>query len=99
VQKRADVVDFALAQPQGSFKPALRYYLVKLHGHTATAVTDGKRTMTAADSLDALCKRDAEGWANGHDRYGEVTYVKIAAGVAKAIRLQLRAANPAEAHP
>ncbi|HEV2681636.1 MAG TPA: TIM-barrel domain-containing protein, partial [Rhodanobacter sp.] len=99
VQKRADVVDFALAQPQGSFKPALRYYLVKMHGSPATAVTDGKRTMTAADSLDALRKRDAEGWANGHDRYGEVTYIKIAAGVTQAIRLQLHAANSAGGPP
>ncbi len=81
-QRRGDAVQLDLGAASGSFKPALRFYLLKIHGYAATGV-GGK--LPAFDSLDALQRSGGEGWARGHDRYGEVTWVRAAAARAAQI--------------
>ena len=99
VQQAGSYVDFTLDKAEGSFKPALRYYLVKIHGRVASAVTADNQPLPAADSGDALRQTDGEGWASGQDRYGAVTWVKIAASTARSIRLQQRAAPTVKTEP
>lgn len=83
-QRRGDTVQVELGAPSGNFKPALRFYLLKIHGDAATGVS-GK--LPAFDSLDALQRSEGEGWARGHDRYGDVTWVRVAAARAAQITL------------
>ncbi len=83
-QRHGDTVQLELGAATGSFKPALRFYLLKIHGSAATGAS-GK--LPAFDSLDALQRSGGEGWARGHDRYGDVTWVRVAAARAAQITL------------
>ena len=80
-RKQDDRVDFTLAAPAGTFKPAVRWYLLAVHGGAARAVRANGKSIQAVPSLDALEASAGAGWAGGHDRYGAVTWVKLAAGV------------------
>ncbi|HET7358748.1 MAG TPA: TIM-barrel domain-containing protein, partial [Rhodanobacteraceae bacterium] len=81
-QRLGDRVEFAAGAPVGSWTPALRYYLVKIHGGAARAVqADGAALPKRADEA-ALRATAAQGWATGHDRFGAVTWIKLAAGKA-----------------
>lgn len=75
----------------GSFKPALKYYLVKLHGVAAASVKAGDSALKSYADAAALDAAKGEGWASGHDRYGDVTLVRLAAGQAR--QVVLRAAD------
>jgi len=79
-QRRGDTVRVELGAASGSFKPALRFYLLKVHGHTAGAVTGGGKSLPSFADPDALQRSQGEGWAGGRDRFGAVTWVRIAAG-------------------
>ncbi len=79
-QRRGPTVQFDLGAVQGRYKPALRDYLVKIHGLAAHAIRSANGKLTFYQGLDALRKAPGEGWASGHDRYGAVTYLKLAAG-------------------
>jgi alpha-glucosidase len=87
VQRSGGTVQFELGAAAGSFKPALQFYLLKIHGGTATAVS-GK--LKSFDSLDALQHSTGEGWASGRDHYGDVTYVRVTAARAASIALDMR---------
>ena len=87
VQRSGDTVQFELGAAAGSFKPALRFYLLKIHGGTAAAVSGHLKSF---GSLDALQHSASEGWASGHDRYGDVSYVRIAAARAASITLDMK---------
>ncbi len=64
----------------GSYKPSLQYYIVMIHGRAGANVTiNGSNAASYAD-LNALKAAAGEGWAKGRDIYGDVTYVKVAAG-------------------
>ncbi len=80
VRRNGAQVEFALAAPQGSFRPPLRDYLVAIHGGTAKRVRVNGRPIRRAASLDALKGSDVEGWTNGQDRYGAVTWLRLRAG-------------------
>lgn len=84
-QRKGDTVQLDIAAASGSFKPALRYYLLKIHGSAATRVGQLK----SFANLDALQQADGEGWASGHDRYGDVTWVRVAAARATELTLNL----------
>jgi alpha-glucosidase len=91
VQRTADGVTFATQRVQGTFKPALEDYLVKIHGDAALHVSAEGHPLKQYPSVDALsAAKVADGWASGNDRYGHVTYVKFAAG--KATKLTLDSA-------
>ncbi|KRB42644.1 glycoside hydrolase family 31 [Rhodanobacter sp. Root179] len=83
VQRKGDTVQLDIAAASGSFKPALRYYLLKIHGSAATRVGQLK----SFANLHALQQAEGEGWASGHDRYGDVTWVRVAAARATELTL------------
>jgi alpha-glucosidase (family GH31 glycosyl hydrolase) len=76
-----------LAAPEGGYRPALAWYLLKVHGMAAGAVDAAGQALPESASLDALRTRDGEGWARGSDRFGPVTWVRVAAGRARHISL------------
>ncbi|RUL70205.1 TIM-barrel domain-containing protein [Dyella choica] len=86
-QRRGDGVEFGVEAARGSYKPGLKYFLVKVHGVNATSAGALKSYANA----EALQTAKGEGWAVGHDRYGDVTLLRLAAQ--KARRVVLRAAD------
>lgn len=87
VQRNGDDVRFEAAAPSGSFRPALAWYLVKVHGIAAGGVSgDGLALPEAADP-EALQTREGAGWARGSDRFGPVTWVRVPAGQALRVAL------------
>ncbi|OOG45641.1 TIM-barrel domain-containing protein [Rhodanobacter sp. C01] len=87
VQRNGDTVQFDLGAAAGSFKPALQFYLLKIHGGTAATVSGHLKSF---DNLNALQHSADEGWARGHDRYGDVTYVRVTAAQAASITLDMK---------
>ena len=73
-------VSFTVGAKTGTYTPALQHYLVEIHGKAGTTVSNNGAAMTSYASLDALKAASGEGWATGKDIYGDVTYVKVAAG-------------------
>lgn len=86
VQRSGNKVEFDIGAAAGSFKPALQFYLLKIHGGVASGVSSHLKSF---GSLDALQHSAGEGWASGHDRYGDVTYVRLAATRAASITLDM----------
>ncbi|WP_395119902.1 TIM-barrel domain-containing protein [Rhodanobacter sp. FW102-FHT14D06] len=90
LQQHGDTVTFRTGKPEGSFHPALRTWLLKIHGHTAQAVqVDGKPLAAEADAA-TLHRTDTAGWATGKDRYGPVTWVRLPAGKTTTVTLHDR---------
>ena len=85
-QRRGDTVQLELGAASGSFKPALRHYLLKVHGGAAARVSGQLKSFP---DLAALRQSGGEGWASGRDRYGEVTWVRVTAGRAARITLAM----------
>ncbi|HET6588157.1 MAG TPA: TIM-barrel domain-containing protein [Oleiagrimonas sp.] len=81
-QRDGGEVRFQIAAPQGDYRPALRDYLVKVHGVAATVVSGVGHHYA---DLDALEKSDGGGWATGHDRFGPVTWIRVSADHAKTL--------------
>ena len=81
--RRGDAAEFDIQAPHGSYKPALTSYLVKLHGVKAVGVA----RLKAYASANALLAAKGEGWAVDHDRYGDVTLLRLAAGQARHVVL------------
>jgi alpha-glucosidase (family GH31 glycosyl hydrolase) len=86
VQRRGDTVRVEVGKVSGSFRPALKFYLLKIHGAAANRVSGG---LTFLDGLDALQRSGGEGWARGRDRYGAVTWLRVAAARSADITLDL----------
>lgn len=76
---------FAIEAPHGSFKPALKYYLVKLHGLAAGGIHANGGALKSYASEGALQAAKGEGWTVAHDRYGSVTLVRLAAGQSRQV--------------
>ena len=76
-------VDFSTKS--GSFISSYDNYLIKIHGKAATNVSLGGSNMTQYNDLLSLRSAAGEGFAVGKDIYGDVTYVKVYAGVMKNI--------------
>lgn len=87
-QRRGDVAEFTLAAPRGTYKPTLHDYLLAIHAGTAKMVRVNGTPLRAAASLEALRHSDATGWVAGHDRFGAVTWMKLPAAEAAAIRIE-----------
>jgi hypothetical protein len=88
VQKHDDAVRFTLGTPHDGYQPALQYYVIKIHGVVASRITQASGTLSRATSLDALRQENHAGWVSGNDLYGNVTYIKLAAGKPADIRLE-----------
>jgi hypothetical protein len=90
MQAHGDSVSFAIAAPQGSYRPALKSWLLKFHGQAALSVRSSGRTLEAFDGVDTLRASGDDGWAVGKDRFGPVTWVRVAAGHALNVTLDLK---------
>ncbi|TAL84423.1 MAG: glycoside hydrolase family 31 protein [Rhodanobacter sp.] len=88
-QRHGHSIRFATDKPKGSFKTRLAFYLLKIHGSAASAVRSNGKNMASFGGLDALRGGNGEGWATGQDRFGPVTYVRVAAARAESIQLAL----------
>lgn len=86
VRRDGAAVQVDIDAAEGGYRPALKTYLLKVHGIAAAQVAGGG-ALQRHDSLDALRKADGEGWAAGRDRFGEVTWVKVAAADARHVTL------------
>ncbi|MEO6800791.1 MAG: TIM-barrel domain-containing protein [Rhodanobacter sp.] len=89
VRRQGHTVAFETDAPGGAFKPALRFYVVKIHGAAASKLSINGKALRQSSNSDMLQHADAEGWSRGHDRFGAVTWVRIAAGRAQTVMLQL----------
>ncbi|WP_426689015.1 TIM-barrel domain-containing protein [Rhodanobacter ginsengiterrae] len=87
VQRQDDGVRFETGTVTGSYKPPLKFYLLKIHGAGAAAVSRDGRPMKFFSDADSLQHSQGEGWASAHDRFGTLTWVRVAAGKAQAILL------------
>ena len=94
VQRNDGVVTFHAAAPSGSYRSALRHYVLAFHGNVAGAVKNDGQALPRFDGEEALREAPGEGWARGKDRYGDVTYVKIAAGADRHVQLTSAADQP-----
>jgi alpha-glucosidase (family GH31 glycosyl hydrolase) len=90
VREQSGAVEFKLGAPAGTYQPALRHYLLAIHGGAGKVVNVDGKPLASAASLDALQHGDAQGWATGHDRYGAVTWVKLAARTAADVRIEAK---------
>lgn len=77
VQLDGTGVAFNTAAAVEGFRPALHDYVLAIHGDVGSAVKDHGKPLPDLGSIDALRASTSEGWARGHDRFGEVTYVKL----------------------
>jgi alpha-glucosidase len=78
-------IHFDADAPTGAYTPALREYEIRLHGIKArTLAIDGTQSKPSRD-LAQLEKESTDAWTTGHDRYGDVTFVKVKATTAKHI--------------
>jgi len=89
LQRQGSKVHVEIGSAIGSYTPELAFYLLKIHGGSASAVTRESAALPSFDSLDALVKAGGEGWSRGQDRYGAVSYVRVKAAVAQNIVLSL----------
>ncbi len=87
-QRGADGVEIDVGASHGSYRPALRDFLFKIHGMAAVSVDQDGRALAGARDLAALERSTGAGWASGHDRYGAVTWVRIGAGERRALMLR-----------
>jgi len=86
-QRDGDEATFRTAKPSGSYQPALRHYLVKVHGITAATVRAKDVALEHYPTPAALESATGEGWATGHDRYGAFTVLKLDAGATRDVTL------------
>ncbi len=71
----------------GSYQPALKFYLFKVHGGAAGMVSDNGKPLPHFDNLNALNDATGQGWSSGTDRFGPVTYVRVTAAKARTLAL------------
>ena len=86
-QRNGDTVSFGTAAPEGSYRPALRHWLVRVHGFAAGAVDGPLRHYATPAALEAAA---GEGWSTASDRYGPLTVLKLDADTARALTLRGR---------
>ena len=86
-QRDADDVTFRTEAPVGSYKPALKHWLVKVHGIAAVTVRAGNVALGHRSSPSALESAKGQAWATGHDRYGAFTELKLDAGAVRDVTL------------
>ncbi|HEX8776795.1 MAG TPA: TIM-barrel domain-containing protein [Rhodanobacter sp.] len=91
-QRNGDTVNFSTAAPEGSYHPALRHWLVRVHGVAAGGIAAGGTALQHYATPAELAAAPGEGWVTGSDRYGPLTVLKLNAGTARTLTLQAAAA-------
>jgi len=87
LQREDTSVRVTLSKSSGSFNSPMASLILKVHGVKASKVEQGGKSLQPAAGLDDLQKGTGEGWVTGADRYGDVTYVRIATDAAKDVRI------------
>lgn len=90
-------ISFLLAGKTGTYAPDVENYIVKIHGRAGAAVALNGTPLSPYADLNALKTAPGEGWATGKDVYGDVTYVKVAAGSASAKTILVTGSSAAAA--
>ncbi|MBN8924723.1 MAG: glycoside hydrolase family 31 [Rhodanobacter sp. 68-29] len=88
-QRSGDTVSFSTAAPEGSYRPALRHWLVRVHGMAAATVDADGHALAHAATPAALEAAGGEGWSTGSDRYGPVTVLLLDAATARTLQLRM----------
>ncbi len=84
-QRTGDTVSFSATAATGSCHPALKHYLVRVHGLAAAAVDGSLQHYATPAALEAA---NGEGWSTASDRYGPLTVLKLDAGAARTLTLR-----------
>ena len=92
-QRSGDTVSFSTTAPEGSYRPALRHWLVRVHGVAAGSVAAGGATLRHYATPAELAAADGEGWSAASDRYGPLTVLKLDAGAARTLTLRAAAGH------
>ena len=78
-------VEFTTTAKTGTYTSDVKYYIVKMHVKSNGVPTIDGNSVSKFNSLESLKSASQEGYATGTDVYGDVVYVKIAAGKFKTI--------------
>ncbi|MEO5829104.1 MAG: glycoside hydrolase family 31, partial [Rhodanobacter sp.] len=89
LERTAGGVRVGTGEVAGSYQPALKFFLFKVHGSAAGMVSDNGKALPHFDNLDALDTATGQSWASGTDRFGPVTYVRVTAATARTLALAL----------
>jgi len=89
VEQGDHAVDLETAAPTGTYRSDLRYYIFSVHRTLARGAELDRHALPEVQSVVALRRCERACWAIGGDRFGGVTYVKIPAGAAHRLQLQL----------
>jgi alpha-glucosidase len=76
-------LDFA--QPTGSFRPALRSFIVCVHGVAAGSVTRDGRALSKAAAGSRQAQLKVNQWMTAHDRFGSSTIIRVPANTMSSI--------------
>lgn len=74
-QQSGSHIDLHIAKATGSFQPALKQYVVRVHARAATVLLHGHPIPKLHESGDAIS------WSEGKDKYGDVTEIHVPAGM------------------
>lgn len=74
--------------PDGSFNPALRFYIVRVHVRNAGAVLQDGKSLPKMPAESQLKKSSESGWTTARDRFGPVTIIRIPAQHAADVTLR-----------
>jgi len=66
-----------LGAPTGTFSPALRTFLIRVHGRASRAVSLNRKAMASQESEQLLLNSAEKGWAAAHDRFGPLTLIRV----------------------
>ena len=78
---------FTTSAKEGTYKPDVEYYIVKMHLKSTGLPTIDGETPTKYNDFELLKNAQGEGYAIGTDIYGDVAYVKIEAGKVKTVEV------------
>ncbi len=90
VHRVGTTVHLTISQPRGSYQPALRTYLFAVHGIAADALQNSGAPLPRLASLRRLESSVEPGWSTGRDRFGPVTYVRLASESGAHLTLESR---------
>lgn len=90
-------INVSVSAKSGSYASPIKYYYLKIHGKAAQTVSiNGVSSVPSYPNIYALRSGVGEGYAVGKDIYGDVTYVKIAAGAQKNVTINGSVAQSAD---
>ena len=86
--RAADGADVTIDAPQGTYRPALRTYLLRMHGLLATSVSINGKTLSKTTEGQMQQPPRADAWSAGHDRFGALISIRVQASPAAKIAIR-----------